>query len=86
MSHLLQLNPSIRVTDVRGRKGSALVLADYSNEHSSLMLVAWDDDCTLFWVKTEELKAESNWSLGRGRPREGREMPWSVASQSGTVD
>lgn len=62
---LLQLNPPIPFITDDGKKVTALFLLDYSQEHESLFLVAYEDSRELWRVSQKKLRMQDNVSLGR---------------------
>ena len=62
---MLQLNPPIPFVDDKGRKCTAYLVLDYSQEHDTLFFVGYDDDRTLWWLPNSRLRLPDNISLGR---------------------
>ena len=62
---MLQLSPPLPVEHVDGRRGMAHVLIDYSQEHTLLWVVAFDESRELWCVPNGEVRTQDNYSLGR---------------------
>lgn len=62
---MLQLNPTIPVYSIEhNQKGYALIVLDYSQEHTTLFLVALDNG-ELWWLAQDKIRMQKNISLGR---------------------
>lgn len=68
---ILQLNPTIpvRVEGLTGSwptgRGYAFALLDYSQEHNTLWLVAYDSDGQVWWVPQKYVRVQYNMSMER---------------------
>lgn len=62
---MLQLNPPLPLVDDKGRKCTAYLVLDYSQEHDTLFFVGYDDDRTLWWLPNSRLRLSDNISMGR---------------------
>lgn len=60
-----QLNPWIPLVTDDGRKGHAIALIDYGQEHDTLFLFGFDDTRELWWLPNSRLRIADNISLGR---------------------
>jgi len=61
---LLQLDPPIPLETNKGT-GYAILVIDYSQEHSLLWVVMMDESREIWCVPNEEVKGQVNWSMNR---------------------
>ena len=64
---MLQLNPTIPVivTSKDNKKGKAILVTDYSEEHHLMWTVVMDDGGEIWNVPNPEIRVQFNWSAGR---------------------
>ena len=64
---MLQLNPTIPVivTSKDNKKGKAILVTDYSEEHHLMWTVVMDDSGEIWNVPNPEIRVQFNWSAGR---------------------
>ncbi len=62
---LMQLDPTLPV-EVEGKgKGYAIMVIDYGENHNLVWVVIMDDTREIWCVQNQEIKAQSNWTMGR---------------------
>ena len=66
---ILQLAPYLPVYVVsKAQEGYALFMADYSQEHTTLFLVALQSDGSMWWIPQTDLRMQWNYSIDRLPP------------------
>jgi hypothetical protein len=65
MTTILQLNPPLPVEIVGKGKGVAHFLVDYGPEAHAMWVVFLDDSRECWWASNPNVRAQSNWSMGR---------------------
>ena len=63
---IIQLSPYLPVyVTSKKEEGYALFMADYSQEHTTLFLVALQSDGSMWWIPQTDLRMQWNCSLQR---------------------
>lgn len=65
---LTQLNPTLPVEVEAKGKGLAFAIIDYGEEHHLVFVVAMDDGGEVWCVPNPQIRVQSNWTFGRGKP------------------